>query len=234
MLWMVTGGVGSGKSAFARRWAAAHGREAILLTCPPWPAGSGEAREIPDDENEDENEYGKKARWMRIAADRALAEKLNKINLQSNPFRASARVVVLDGLSGWLRAEIAAVRGAGLAPGGRGSPASLRRGRLLGREEAEARFARAATALETRLSDALAALRDFDGIRVVVTEEPAAGLATDPWERWYASRLAYANRTLAEASDGMHRLTAGLATEIKGQRMKRGTSHHENLYPNRR
>ncbi|GIO13915.1 hypothetical protein J19TS2_34700 [Cohnella xylanilytica] len=227
MLWLVTGGVGSGKSAFAERWAAAHGREAIKLACPAWPNGNGRF----EDEIAVSEENAKAANWTTAPADHGLAERLRRINLRSNPFRASSRVVVVDSLSGWLRREVEETRK--LFPRAE-APSPPRRGRRRKPVETEEVFLRRAALLEKALGEVVEELLSFDGSRIVVTEEAAAGLADDPWERWYVRQLAYANRRLGEASDGIHRLSFGIATEIKGTMIReRGTNRDENLYPNR-
>lgn len=227
MLWIVTGGVGSGKSAFAEAWARAHGREAIKLVCPAWPysdiSGFAPEKDVPLGGDEPD--------WIRLPADRALADTLNRINLRSNPFRADRRVVVVDSLSGWLRQEIEEIRKPYPAPEAqkrskRGVPGVM--------PETEELFRERTAKLEASLREVVTALLDFLGKRIVVTEETPAGLARDPWERWYLRELSKANLQLASACDGMYRMTAGIAAEIKGTKMKRGILKDENLYPNRR
>jgi adenosyl cobinamide kinase/adenosyl cobinamide phosphate guanylyltransferase len=209
MLWLVIGGVGSGKSAFAWRLAEALGREAILLACPAWPDDSGR---LPAPERPSGTQPA--FRWKMLRADADAARKFEEINFSSNPFRIDQRVVVFDGLAGWLRGQIARERDASAKPDA--APDSA--------------FAR----LDAALDETLGAILGFDGRRIVVTEEPLAGLAADPWERWYLARLSTANLRLASACAGMYRVTAGAATELKGSRTKRGNVHHETLYPNGR
>jgi adenosylcobinamide kinase/adenosylcobinamide-phosphate guanylyltransferase len=195
MLWIVTGGIGSGKSAFAEAWAAAHGREAIKLACPPWPGacGAGEEGEAAGSAN--------RGRRTLLPADRALAERLNRINLLSNPFRASDRVVIVDSLSGWLRQAVEEIRSV--------SP-----------EETEETFRLRTAKLEAALREVVGALLGFEGRLLVVTEDTPGGLARDPWERWYLRELSSANRRLSDACDGLHHLVAGVATELKSPRKK--------------
>jgi adenosyl cobinamide kinase/adenosyl cobinamide phosphate guanylyltransferase len=95
MLWLVTGGIGSGKSAFAHELALVVGREGIRLSCPPFPRANPTAGEP----------WAAAGEFYRTLseADESLAHKLNAINMESNIFRAERRVVVVDSLSGWLR-----------------------------------------------------------------------------------------------------------------------------------
>ncbi|MBN2979891.1 MULTISPECIES: bifunctional adenosylcobinamide kinase/adenosylcobinamide-phosphate guanylyltransferase [Cohnella] len=195
MLWIVTGGVGSGKTAFARRLAEALGREAIWLTCPAFPDDPA----IVPARLGDSPKPDSSLRLATLDADADLARKLQEINLSSNPFRIDQRVVVFDGLAGWLRRRLA-----------------------FGAEEAAMDPGHLAAQLDAALDEIVEAILAFAGRRIVVTEEPAAGLAGGLWERWYATRLSAANMRLASACDGMHRLTAGVAAELKGLRTKRG------------
>lgn len=229
MLWVVTGGVGSGKSAFANAWAKSLGREAIKLVCPVWPEseGSGTKPEASIPGSGGEENGG----TVTLPADHTLAEQLNRINLRSNPFRASGRIIVVDSLSGWLRQEIAEMQKLFPKPE---KPTLPRRGRPSKPAETDELFRKRTAKLEASLQEVVRALLDFEGKRIVVTEETPAGLVRDPWERWYLHKLAAANVALGSACDGLYRLTAGVATELKGTKMKRGTNHDENLYPNRR
>ncbi|CAM3836032.1 bifunctional adenosylcobinamide kinase/adenosylcobinamide-phosphate guanylyltransferase [Cohnella lubricantis] len=227
MLWIVTGGVGSGKSAFAEALARTHGREAIKLVCPAWPDSeiTGVAPELNDPVSRDESNE------MTLPADHTLAERLNLINLRSNPFRANQRIIVVDSLSGWLRQEIEEMRKLFPPPEAAALP---RRGRPRKPAETSEVFRKRTRKLEASLQSVIAALLSFEGKRIVVTEETPAGLVRDPWERWYLRELSKANLRLASACDKLYRLTAGFAEELKGTMMKRGTYHDENLYPNRR
>ncbi|XID93252.1 bifunctional adenosylcobinamide kinase/adenosylcobinamide-phosphate guanylyltransferase [Paenibacillaceae bacterium WGS1546] len=97
MLWLVTGGIAGGKSAFAAELARRLGKEGIRLYCPPFPERgvvSGDA--APKEPDGD-------FLWTSSDADGALARKIHRINTDSNFFRAERRVLVLDSLSGWLR-----------------------------------------------------------------------------------------------------------------------------------
>ncbi|MFC5701190.1 bifunctional adenosylcobinamide kinase/adenosylcobinamide-phosphate guanylyltransferase [Cohnella faecalis] len=194
MMVVVTGGLGNGKSAYADEWAMSLGREAIRLSCPALPYESIEAgRPLPA------------ARpgfvWKQFAADSRLTDKLNEINLESNLFRSESRVVVVDSLSGWLRARIYEALNAGAV------------------------FGEHAARVEKEWRKLLEAVFSFQGFCIVVTEDTVTGLALDPWEGWYAGQLARANRALSEASHRMFRMTAGVASEIKGHRAKRERRH---------
>nr|WP_255570467.1 bifunctional adenosylcobinamide kinase/adenosylcobinamide-phosphate guanylyltransferase [Cohnella sp. CFH 77786] len=188
---LLIGGIGSGKSAYASEWARTLGREAIRFSCPTFPNG-GSANPLPP-----EPEPSSFA-WTELAADGTMAAAIHRINRESNIFRADRRVLLVDSLSGWLRASIGRARGAGLEP----EALSGNGGALLG-----------------ELLDALLA---YQGKRIVVTEEAAAGLAEDPWERLFAMELARAVRVLARESHAVYRLTAGLASEVKGRQVKWG------------
>jgi adenosylcobinamide kinase/adenosylcobinamide-phosphate guanylyltransferase len=97
LLLLVTGGYGCGKSAFAAERAISLGREAIRFSCASLPGGP-----LPDLVNgPGENRFA----WMEKTADAGLAAAIDKVNLASNFFRAENRVLVVDSLSGWLRAE---------------------------------------------------------------------------------------------------------------------------------
>lgn len=196
MLVVVTGGFGSGKSAYADEWAMSLGREAIRLTCSSLPYESSEPlRPLP--------EARRGFAWKQFAADARLPAKLTEINLESNLFRAESRVVVIDSLSGWLRSRIYEAVQAGKP------------------------WSEQASELEILWNQLLEAVFSFQGRRVVVTEDAAAGLALDPWEGWYARQLANANRALSETSHAMFRMTAGIAAEVKGHRVKRERRSNE-------
>ncbi|WP_276354698.1 bifunctional adenosylcobinamide kinase/adenosylcobinamide-phosphate guanylyltransferase [Cohnella caldifontis] len=189
MLLLILGGVGSGKSAYAAQWAQSLGREAIRLSCPAFP---GEGSPPP----RTEAEPGPTGFvWKEWTADETLDAVITRINLESNLFRADRRVLVVDSLSGWLRAALRRDRIAGARPGtpGDGDDTPLRR--------------------------VVQAILAYQGKRIVVSEEPYAGLADDPWERRYAGELAEAVRRLAGESHAVYRLTAGFASELKGRRV---------------
>lgn len=201
MLLLVTGGTGSGKSAYARRLAESLGREAIGFTCPAWPmpgdrltddaiaaSDTPAARALADAKHA----AGRRGfAWTQLPADGACAQALMRVNLDSNPYRAERRALVLDSLSGWLRHRVLAA-----LPGeGDEGQAAAATGELLG------------------------ALLEFEGIVIVVTEEAAAGLVPDPRERTYMKLLAESNRRLAAASHTIYRLSFGFAEAIRGERI---------------
>lgn len=97
MLWTVTGGIGSGKSAFAEELARTVGHEGIRLCCSPFPEIDSSPNGI------DGLEEGSAFPWTDTEADESFAIKLNAINLESNIFRADRRVILIDSLSGLLR-----------------------------------------------------------------------------------------------------------------------------------
>jgi len=196
VLWLITGALGSGKSAFAHELAASLGREGVLLGCPPFPDGGNAESGPPKSRNE-------RFAWSYSRADASLPAKIDAVNLESNLFRSERRILVLDSLSGWLR----------------------------GLFETEAHAARSP---EEACSETVSALLGFEGKAIVVTEEAAAGLAIGARERQYAYLLAAANRSLLEASACAYRMTAGMATEVKGYRLKRGAAEDEDLYANGR
>jgi adenosylcobinamide kinase/adenosylcobinamide-phosphate guanylyltransferase len=197
MLWLVTGGIGCGKSEFADKLALTLGREAIRLSCPSFPDYSA----IEQREEGVHTDFS----WTHSDADETLAYKLNAINLESNIFRADRRVIVIDSLSGWLRRAFRRIQ------------AEI--------PESEAR-------IEAEWQEVLAAILTYQGQIVVVTEEIAAGLSVSSRELAFTYKLAAANRVLLESSQTVYRMTAGMATEVKGYRLKRGKLSHENIYPN--
>ncbi len=199
MLWLVTGGIGCGKSAFADELAQTLGPEGIRLSCPPFPAHATINRQVDEIISQDFS-------WTFSDADETLAHKLNAINLESNIFRADRRVIVVDSLSGWLRGAFHR-----LEPDAPGAEALI----------------------DTAWQDVLEAVFSFQGKMIVVTEEITAGLSLSSREHGYAYKLAAANRLILEASHTLYRLTAGMATEVKGYRLKRGGLSRENIYPNR-
>lgn len=201
MLLLVTGGTGSGKSAYARRLAESLGREAIGFTCPAWPLpGDGRTDDAtaPSDTPaaralaDAKHTAGRRGfAWTQLPADDDCAQALKRVNLDSNPYRAERRALVLDSLSGWLRHRVLAA-----LPGeGDEGQAAAATGELLG------------------------ALLEFEGIVIVVTEEAAAGLVPDPRERTYMKLLAESNRRLAAASHTIYRLSFGFAEAIRGERI---------------
>ncbi|MBO9598132.1 MAG: bifunctional adenosylcobinamide kinase/adenosylcobinamide-phosphate guanylyltransferase [Cohnella sp.] len=94
MLWLITGGIASGKSRFAEHLAASLGREGIYLSCETFP---GYAAKLP------RTGQSPSFPWLHAEADATLAMKLRSINEESNLYRAERRVLVVDSLSGWLR-----------------------------------------------------------------------------------------------------------------------------------
>lgn len=200
MLWLVTGGIGCGKSAFAEELALKVGREGICLSCPTLPSVKPLHRVVLFPAKTDFS-------WTNADADSALAAKIQAINLQSNFFRAESRVVLVDSLSGWLRSAVT-------------------------QEMSEGHKDKAR--IESVWDEVLDTIFSFQGKMIVVTEEITAGLSLDSWEQWYTYKLADANRRLSEASSTFYRLTAGVATEVKGYRVKRGTTQYENIYPDGR
>ncbi|MBB6633718.1 bifunctional adenosylcobinamide kinase/adenosylcobinamide-phosphate guanylyltransferase [Cohnella thailandensis] len=229
MLWMVTGGVGCGKSAYAEKWATTLGREAILLSCPAWPNGRDgdpDARGSVPPKPE-----GDKISWMSWKADDKLSERLDQINLKSNPFRADSRVIVLDSLSGWLRKAIYEARKEPVLAAPADPPKRGRRRKL---PETEEVFKLRTDKVGKEFRRVVDALLRYHGRRIIVTEQPSLGLEADPWERWFAGELAAANRRLAERSTELRLLVSGVAMEIGSARTKRGNRYDEDLYPNRR
>ena len=104
MLWLVIGGIACGKSAFADELALAVGREGIRLSCPSFPGGEAAIPVLSDSPG---------FYRTRSEADETLPGKIEAINMESNFFRAERRVVVVDSLSGWLRASFARSTGQG-------------------------------------------------------------------------------------------------------------------------
>lgn len=202
MLWLITGGVGSGKSGFAAKLALSVGREGIYLTCPPYPRRRTFERPADAAPETEENFV-----WATADADETLAAMLHNINVESNIFRAERRVLVIDSLSGWLRGVV-----------NRARPEGKRNGLSL----AEAAF-----------DEVMSEIMSFQGKMIVVSEEPAAGLTLKSWERWFAYKLADANRRLSEESRVYYRLAAGVAMEVKGYRVEREDLSHENIYADR-
>lgn len=189
MLWLITGGVGCGKSAFAEELAFTHGREGIKLSCPPFPAlnrlDNSESSKLQVDFN-----------WTYSDAGSNLADKLKAINMESNVFRADRRVLVIDSLSGVLRRVI---------------------------QDTPSDSSDAEVYIDVIWNELLSSILTFQGKIIVVTEETSAGFSLDLREQWYTYKLAAVNRVLSEASSNQYRLTAGVATEIRGYRVKRGS-----------
>lgn len=127
-------------------------------------------------------------------ADGTLPDKIDAINLESN-FRAERRVVVVDSLSGWLRASFARSAAQGTDDDAIGFDAA-------------------------KWERTIQAILAFEGKIIAVTEEPGTGLAPSVRELEYAGRLADANRVLLRASHAVYRVTAGMAVELKGYRIQ--------------
>lgn len=199
MLWLIIGGIASGKSLFAERLAASVGRAGIrmhdLHGCPASETGaSGEvSARAGEKRSRDKDGFA----WLRTEADASLASKLRAVNRESNPFR-SDRVVVVDSLSGWLRDRFSDAAPAGTAP-----PEPI------------------PPSVDLALEELMGELLSFQGKLIVVSEEPALGLFRDAWTEGYAYRLAGAQRRLSERSRKTYRLTAGIASEVKGYRVAR-------------
>ncbi|MFC4599625.1 bifunctional adenosylcobinamide kinase/adenosylcobinamide-phosphate guanylyltransferase [Cohnella hongkongensis] len=143
-----------------------------------------------------------------LEADETLPTKIHAINMESNFFRAERRVVVIDSLAGWLRASFARLEKRGTEADPAGKEAAM-------------------------WGAAIDAILAFEGKIVVVSEEPAAGLSPSAREIEYARRLAEANRVLLRASHAVYRLTAGMAVELKGYRLKGRNDRHENIHSDR-
>ncbi|WP_239614898.1 bifunctional adenosylcobinamide kinase/adenosylcobinamide-phosphate guanylyltransferase [Cohnella mopanensis] len=199
MLWLITGGIGTGKTAFADELANTVGHEGIWLSCPPFPEDQVNAKKLG------ESGYSEFL-WTYSDADEALANKLNAINLESNFFRADRRVIVIDSLSGWLRG-------------------------LYGRVEPDA--ANAGDRIDAEWQEVMAAILSFEGKVIIVTEDTLSGLSMSSREREFSYRLAAANRVLLDAGTTLYRMTAGMATEVKGYRLKRRNVRDENIYSDR-
>jgi adenosylcobinamide kinase/adenosylcobinamide-phosphate guanylyltransferase len=199
MLWIITGGVGCGKSAFAGELALTVGREGIRLSCPPFPLHLPQGRPL---ERESHTEFS----WTNSDADETLAHKLNAINLESNIYRADQRVLVVDSMSGWLRGAFHRV------------PVDT--------PNAEAR-------IDAEWQEVVTAILTFQGKLIVITEDTSTGLSMSLREQLYLYKLADANRVLFEASCTLYRMTAGMATEVKGYRVTRRSLNHENIYTDR-
>lgn len=204
MLWLITGGLGCGKSAFAEDLARTLGGEGIKLACPPFPMVDSL---VLDNHNHNHNHNDTAFPWRVIPADETFAEKLNAINRGSNIFRADQRILVLDSLSGLLR--------------------YLLQGIAIKHSDTEER-------LDAIWQEVIQAILAYQGKIIIVTEETAAGLSLSPLEQWYVYRLAAANRILSEESHMQYRLTAGVASEVKGYRVKkRRNNRDENIYTDR-
>jgi adenosylcobinamide kinase/adenosylcobinamide-phosphate guanylyltransferase len=199
MLWLITGGIGSGKSAFADDLALTLGHEGIKLYCPPFP-------QLNPHHSHDSQKDRAAFTWIVIDADENLADKLNAINLESNIFRADRRVLVIDSLSGLLRRIIL---------------------------EAASDDPDVVVRIEALWQNVMTAIIAYEGKMIVVTEEISAGLTFSPLEQWYGYRLAEASRLLSEESRIHYRLIAGVASEVKGYRVKRRHIRDENIYPDR-
>lgn len=187
MLWLVTGGIGCGKSEFAEELASSLGREAIRLSCPSFPNYSA-IEQLEEDVQADFS-------WTHSDADETLAKKLNAINLESNIFRADRRVIVIDSLSGWLRGLFLRI---------------------------QAEMPESGARIEAEWQEVLTAILSYQGRMVVITEDIVAGLSMSSRELTFTYKLAEANRILLKASHVVYRMTAGMATEVKGYRLKRG------------
>lgn len=92
MLMMVTGGIGSGKTDFALRYAAGLGREGIYI-----------ATREPNGEAERSAPNG--FLWKVMHAGLELPHVIDQINRESNIYRAQRRVVVVDSIASWLYEE---------------------------------------------------------------------------------------------------------------------------------
>jgi len=225
MLWLVFGGIGCGKSVFADELALAVGREGIRLSCPSFPLGE---TLIPGETGE--SRFYK----TRSEADETLPGKINAINLESNFFRAERRVVVVDSLSGWLRASFTRSAGRGTEIDGvRMKVEQMTEVDAAGFELSRRMESDGAGIEAARWRETLDAILAFEGRMIVVTEEPAAGLNPSPEELEYARRLSEANRELLQASHSVYRMTAGMAMELKGYRLKGRGNRDENIHADR-
>ena len=198
MLWLIIGGLASGKSRFAEHLAASLGREGIYLSCETVP---GHSDSSPPNRCLASSGQSAAFTWLHAEADGELVLKLRVINEESNLYRADSRVLVVDSLSGWLRGAI--IRN-------EGKP------------------------INAAFNEIMDELLAYQGKLIVVSEEPSIGAIPDERAAWFAWRLADANRSLSERSRATYRLTAGIASEIKGYRVTRKGDGDENLYENRR
>lgn len=106
MLWLITGGLASGKSRFAEHLAASLGLEGIYLSCETIP---GCAQSLSPKQDPASSRRVAGFAWLHSEADESLAIKLRAINEESNLYRAERRVLVVDSLSGWLRSAMASM-----------------------------------------------------------------------------------------------------------------------------
>lgn len=177
----VTGHTGSGKTTFLLGYAMSLGREGIILT-----AGVDQA--VLKEQLPERNGFT----WKVIETDIELPAILDRINRESNIFRADRRVIVIKSISGYLAAchRILAARGTGIA------------------------------AYEERMdeyrSELEKAIISFQGKVCIVSNEPASLTPfMSDMECCYHKQLALFNLHMAEHSHVWYWVSSGRAVELR-------------------
>jgi adenosylcobinamide kinase/adenosylcobinamide-phosphate guanylyltransferase len=186
-LTLITGGVRSGKSAFAAQLAERSGGRVLFL-----------ATMAPDDDEDRRrlrrHRQDRPTHWQTVEEPLAVPEALTRWGCHFD-------TVILDCLTLWV-ARLMEAAGPLATPGGTLLPSEL------DRVEKE---------VAGRVGDLLAACREQPPSLIVVTNEVGAGLVPAyPSGRLFRDLLGLANQRLAAHADTVYYLLAGLPLAVKG------------------
>ena len=176
-----TGHTGSGKTSFILRCAVSFGREGIVVL-------TGQENKNKEVQLPEPNGF----HWKTVTADIELPALLDRINRESNVFRADRRVVVVKGVSGYLSAchSLLQQAGAGLYD-----------------------YKERMNAYRTQLERAVLS---YQGMLLIITDEPASITPfMSEQECCYHKELAAFNRNVAKHSHQWFWVSSGMAVDLR-------------------
>jgi len=186
LLVMITGGAGSGKTSFALQLASTLGKTGMWLVS-RWP------------DKDKEQVAPSSFVWKIIETDPLLPEIIDTINVQSNPYTARNRVLVVDSIAVWLYGEVKAA-------------AKLN----LDEKDMKAH-------VEMRVEQLVQSILAYQGAILVITNEMNGGWdETVAYRRLFHEWLPAINERLAARSKQLYLLTSGIAVELLSKQVKFG------------
>jgi len=186
LLVMITGGAGSGKTSFALQLATTFGHTGMWLVS-RWP------------DKDKEQVASSSFVWKIIETDPLLPEIIDTINVQSNPYTARNRVLVIDSIAVWLYGEMKAA-------------SSLH-------VDEKAMMAH----VEQRVEELVQSILAYQGAILVITNEMNSGWdETTPHLRLFHHWLPAINARLAARCKQLYLLTSGIAVELLSKQVKFG------------
>jgi len=186
LLVMITGGTGSGKTSFALQLATTFGQTGMWLVS-RWP------------DKDREQVASSSYTWKIIETDPLLPEIIDTINVQSNPYTARNRVIVVDSIAVWLYGEVKAASSQHLDE----KTMSIH--------------------IEKRVEQLVQSILAYQGAILVITNEMNSGWdETAAHLRLFHEWLPAVNARLAARSKQLYLLTSGIAVELLSKQVKLG------------